>query len=53
MNNEYDVYFKDPRVLVQNMISNPDFASEFNYVPYHKYFDGVHHFQNIMSSNWA
>jgi len=53
MDDEYNVYFKDPRVLVQDMISNPDFVSEFNYTPYHKYFDGVHHFQNMMSGNWA
>ncbi len=44
MDNEYEVYFKDPRVLVQDMISNPDFANEFDYMPYHEYFDRVHHF---------
>jgi hypothetical protein len=44
MDDEYNVYFKDPRVLIQDMISNPDFASEFNYAPYYKYFDRVHHF---------
>jgi hypothetical protein len=51
MDDEYNVYFNDPRVLIQNMILNLDFVSEFNYVPNHKYFDRVYHFQNIMSSN--
>ena len=51
MNDEYNVYFKDPRVLIQNMISNLDFVSEFNYAPHHKYFDRVYHFQNMMSGN--
>jgi hypothetical protein len=53
IDDEYDVYFKDPRVLIWNMISNLDFMSEFNYTLYYKYFDGVHHFQNMMSGNWA
>jgi hypothetical protein len=53
MNDEYEVYFKDPRGLVQDIISNPDFASIFDYAPYHEYLDGVHHFQNMMSGNWA
>lgn len=53
MSDEYEIYFKNPRVLVQDMISNPGFANEFDYAPYHEYFDGVHHFQNMMSGNWA
>jgi hypothetical protein len=44
MDDESKVYFNNPRVLVQDMILNPDFASEFDYVPYYKYFDGVYHF---------
>ena len=53
MNDKYEVYFKDLRVLIQDMISNPDFTNEFDYAPYYEYFDGVHHFQNMMSANWA
>jgi hypothetical protein len=51
MNDEYKVYFKDPRGLVQDIISNPNFASIFDYAPYHEYLDRVHHFQNMMSGN--
>ena len=33
MSSEYDVWFRDPRELVHNLISNPDFHDEFDYSP--------------------
>src|SRR6267142_1904552 len=53
MDDVYEVWFRDPRLLVQGIISNPDFASEFNYAPYHEYLDKVHQYQGMMSGNWA
>jgi Plavaka transposase len=54
MQAEYDVWFRDPHTLVQNLLSNPDFKSGFDYVPYQEHTtDGVHRFRDFMSGNWA
>ena len=54
MTAEYDVWFRDPRQLVHNLISNPDFKEEFDYAPVQEYStDGAHRFQDFMSGDWA
>lgn len=53
MKAEHDVWFRNPRALVHNIISNPDFESGFDYVPFQeRTADGVHRFCDFMSSNW-
>jgi len=45
MQAEYDVWFRDPHILVQNLLSNPNFKCDFNYVPFQEYTtEGVHCF---------
>jgi hypothetical protein len=54
MDAEYDVWFRDPRILVHNLLSNPDFKSDFDYAPFQeRTTDGAHRFQDFMSGNWA
>lgn len=54
MNSSYDIWFRDPLTLVQNMLSNPDFNNEFDYAPFQEHdFNGNHRFQDFMSGNWA
>jgi hypothetical protein len=53
MQAEYDVWFRDPRTVIHNLLSNPDFKSGFDYAPYQEYAAGVHRFQDFMSGNWA
>ena len=51
-----EVWFHDPWQLVCNLISNPDFKNEFDYVPYHEYDSHNftnHCFHNFMSGDWA
>ena len=31
---DYEVWFRDPDVVVRNMLDNPDFHGHFDYVPY-------------------
>ena len=46
MKAEYDVWFRDPHILVHNLLSNPDFKSGFDYAPFQEHTsDGVHRFQ--------
>ncbi|KAG1809839.1 uncharacterized protein HD556DRAFT_1428103 [Suillus plorans] len=35
----YDVWFRDPRLLIHNMLTNPDFDGEIEYTPYWDYND--------------
>ncbi|KZP25932.1 hypothetical protein FIBSPDRAFT_732975 [Athelia psychrophila] len=54
MQQEYEVWYRDPRELVKNMVANPDFNGEFDYTPFHEYdADGNHRFQDFMSGDWA
>ena len=54
MDASFEVWYRNPRTLVQNMLSNPDFDNEFDYAPLQEHdLDGNHRFQNFMSGNWA
>jgi hypothetical protein len=54
MTSKYDVWFRDPRSVLRNVLSNPDFDGEFDYAPYQEYdVSGNHRFQDFMSGNWA
>ena len=34
MTKSYDIWFCDPNVVVETLLSNPDFDKHFDYVPY-------------------
>ncbi|KAF8240452.1 hypothetical protein L208DRAFT_1233105 [Tricholoma matsutake] len=54
MQAEYNVWFRNPHTLVHNLLSNPDFKSGFDYMPYQEHMTtGIHRFQDFMSGNWA
>jgi len=54
MLSEYDIWFRDPRSLIHNIISNPDFDNEFDYSPIREFdAEGSQRYQNLMSGNWA
>ena len=50
----FDVWFRNPRTLVRNILSNSDFDNKFDYAPLQEHdVDGNHRFKNFMSGNWA
>lgn len=54
MTSGHDVWFRDPRTLVRDLISNPDFKDVFDYAPLQEYdSNGNHRFQDLMLGNWA
>lgn len=54
MDTGYDVWFRDPRQLIHNIISNPDFNNEFDNAPYQEHDNnGSRRYQDFMSGNWA
>lgn len=54
MTQEYQGWFRDPVQLIRNLVANPDFKDEFDYVPYHEYDKhNKHRFHDFMSGDWA
>jgi len=54
MLSEYEVWFRDPRVLVHNLILNPDFKNEFDYKVFREYdADGDRRYHDFMSGKWT
>ena len=40
MDAEYDVWYWDPHMVLQNQLANPDFRCEFDYAPYQRFNNG-------------
>jgi hypothetical protein len=54
MTAEYEVWFRDPRTVLQNQLANPDFHDEIDYAPFQEFGEnGERRWQNFMSGNWA
>ncbi|EIW75687.1 hypothetical protein CONPUDRAFT_65876 [Coniophora puteana RWD-64-598 SS2] len=54
MGAEYDVWFRDPHLVVKNILARPDFKSELDYTPYRDYDEnGVRQYENLFSGDWA
>ncbi|KZP02250.1 hypothetical protein FIBSPDRAFT_703416, partial [Athelia psychrophila] len=54
MEDTHEVWFRDPRELIKNLLSNSDFDGEFDYTPYQEYDgDENHRYQHFFSGNWA
>ena len=54
MTADYNIWFWDPSLLVQELITNPEFKGQFDFVPYQEYSaDDQHRFENFMSGDWA
>ncbi|KAF9497958.1 hypothetical protein BDN71DRAFT_1481491 [Pleurotus eryngii] len=50
----YKVWFRDPDIVLQNMLDNPDFNGEFDYSPYIEIDDkNNRHWGDVMSTNFA
>ena len=51
----YDVWFRDPREVVRNMLANPEFANEMDYQPFREYDmkTSTQRWQDFMSGDWA
>ncbi|KAF8810183.1 hypothetical protein BYT27DRAFT_7222195 [Phlegmacium glaucopus] len=51
---EYDVWYRDPEIVIRNMLANPDFAKEFDVAPYVELnVQGGRRRSDFMSGNFA
>ena len=54
MTAEFDIWFRDPRTVVRNMLSNPDFNGEFDEAPRYEFnMNGKREYQDFMLADWA
>jgi hypothetical protein len=55
MDSTFDVWYRDPHQVVQNMLANPDFAHEMDFQPYREFstVGEERHYRDFMSANWA
>ena len=55
MDDKYDVYFCNPRKVVQNILGNPNFSCEMDYHPYREFISAMDERQwcDFMSGDWA
>lgn len=54
MSDKQEVWFRDPREVVRNMLANPNFNGEFDYSPVREYdAKGNRVLKNFMSGNWV
>ena len=54
MKAEYEIYYRDPRDVIKNMMADTTFKHAFDYVPYQEFDeDGYRRYENLMSGDWA
>ncbi|KAG2083637.1 hypothetical protein BD769DRAFT_1633119 [Suillus cothurnatus] len=55
MDDQYEVWFRDPREVVRNMLANPTYANEIDYRPYREYSTegDKRQWKDFMSGDWA
>ncbi|KAG2109141.1 hypothetical protein DEU56DRAFT_975209 [Suillus clintonianus] len=55
MDQDFDVWYRDPREVVRNMLANPDYIEEFDYRPYREFLtDGdERQWRDFMSGDWV
>ena len=53
MSTKYQLWFRDPRWVIHNILANSEFASGLDYTPHCDFQDGKRRYQDFMSGNWA
>jgi len=54
MSDTHEVFYRDPRLVIHEMLANPDFKDGMDFVPYHAFDkDGIRMYQHLMGGNWA
>lgn len=54
MSQEYEVWFRDVDLTVQNLLANPDFVDDIDFVPYREFdANGDRRYCDYFSGDWA
>ena len=50
---EYDLWFRNPRDIIKNILANPDLDGHVDYVAYQEFNDEQRQYGDVMSGDWA
>lgn len=53
MNHKYEVWHRDPRKVVHDLLATSEFDGSFDYTPYREFAEGKRRWSDFMSGNWA
>lgn len=54
MEQEYQIWFRDPRAVIHQMLANPEYNNNVDYAPVQVFNkDGNREYKNLMSGDWA
>lgn len=53
MTREYDVWYRDPRQIIKNILARPELDGHVDYVAYQEFNGEQRQYGNLMSGNWA
>jgi len=55
MNDTYNVWYRDPKEVIREMLSRPDFADDIDYQPFREYDSTTdeRRWEDFMSADWA
>ena len=53
MTAEYQLWYRDPRQVIHNILANPEFASGTDYAPHRDFRDEKRQYCDFMSGDWA
>lgn len=53
MDDEYKLWYRDPRKVIHNILSNPDFGTSLDYIPYRDFRNGKRSYCDFMSGDWS
>ena len=53
MNTQYQLWYRNPRKVIHNLLANPDLVDGIDYVPYRDFKDDKRQYRDFMSGNWA
>ncbi|KAG1781229.1 hypothetical protein EV702DRAFT_962857 [Suillus placidus] len=55
MDEEFEVWYRDPRAMAHNILANPTYKDEIDYVPFREYdaSDDTRRWKDFMSGDWA
>ena len=53
MDAKYELWYPDPRKIIHNLLTNPEFVSGIDYAPHRDFQDGKRQYGDFMSGDWA
>lgn len=53
MTTKYQLWYRDPRKVIHNILANPDLADGIDYVPYREFENEKRRYCDFMSGDWA